>query len=147
MIKSVLMGVFATLLFSGVAFGDDQDDVEAVLEAYSAALESEDVMAAEARVRTDGEDFTIFEGAGRNIGWSDYRDHHLVPEFAAEGFAIHEYDWRDYRIDVSGDMALATFSIHMEYTVHGEDRERDANGTAVLLRTADGWLIRHMHTS
>lgn len=142
-----IYALIAALALTGPAFADEHNDVEAVLEAYSAALESEDLAAAEARVLPEGEDFTIFEGSGRNIGWSDYRDHHLAPEFAAEGFAIHEYDWRDYRIDVSGDMALATFSIRMEYTVHGEDRERDANGTAVLLRTEDGWLIRHLHTS
>jgi ketosteroid isomerase-like protein len=147
MMKILLLPLIGSLVLSGAAIADDTGDVEAVLEAYSAALAAEDVAAAETRVLSEGTEFTIFEGSGRNIGWADYRDHHLAPEFAADGFDIAVYDWRDYAIHVDGDTATATFTIRMEYSVHGEDRERDASGTAILTRTGDGWRIRHLHTS
>lgn len=141
--QAVAVGLFAT----APAFAHEAHDVEAALEAYSGALAAEDVAGAEAWVLPDGEDFTIFEGAGTNFGWADYRDHHLAPEFAAEGFDIDVYDWNDYDIMIDGDLAVATFTIRMEYVSHGEARERDAHGTAILIRTENGWRLRHLHTS
>lgn len=94
-----------------------------------------------------GEDFTIFEGSGSDIGWAVYRDHHLVPEFAAEHVTFHVYDWSGYSVQVDQEMAFATFDIRMEYEVRGEARERDAHGTAILVRTGDGWKLAHLHTS
>jgi len=125
----------------------EADTVTGVLEAYSNALLNEDVAQAEIWVLPEGTDFTIFEGSGSNIGWADYRDHHLAPEFAAEGFDINVYDWSEYSVQMSRNMAVATFSSRMEYVVRDERRERDGHGTAVLIRTENGWRISHLHTS
>lgn len=145
--ERVLMAATAALSFSALAIADDGDDVMAVLEGYSLALSNEDVVAAEAWVLPDGEDFTIFEGSGSDIGWTEYRDHHLAPEFAAEHVTFHEYDWSDYAVHTDAELAFATFNIRMEYEVRGEARERDAHGTAILVRTEAGWRIKHLHTS
>jgi ketosteroid isomerase-like protein len=129
------------------ALADERDDIEQVLENYSGALSAEDVVEAERWVMADGEEFTIFEGSGSDIGWAEYRDHHLAPEFAAEHVTFHVYDWSGYSVRVDQDMAFATFDIRMEYEVRGEARERDAHGTAILVRTGDGWKLSHLHTS
>ena len=129
------------------ALADERDDIEQVLENYSGALSAEDVVEAERWVMADGGDFTIFEGSGSDIGWAEYRDHHLAPEFAAEHVTFHVYDWSGYSVRVDQDMAFATFDIRMEYEVRGEARERDAHGTAILVRTGDGWKLSHLHTS
>lgn len=131
----------------GAAHADDETDLVEVLEGYSGGLAQMDVAISEAFVLPDGTDFTIFEGSGQNIGWSDYRDHHLAPEFASEHVSFEVYDWSGYTVSVDQDMAFATFNIRMEYTVRGEERERDAHGTAVLVRTDSGWKISHLHTS
>nr|WP_304075284.1 nuclear transport factor 2 family protein [Maricaulis maris] len=57
------------------------------------------------------------------------------------------YDWSGYSVQVDQEMAFATFDIRMEYEVRGEARERDAHGTAILVRTGDGWKLAHLHTS
>lgn len=137
----------AAMAFSGSAIADDSEAVNAVLEAYSQALSSEDVVSAEQWVLPEGEEFTIFEGSGRDVGWAEYRDHHLAPEFAAEHVTFHVYDWSDYSIQTDAGLAVATFDIRMEYEVRGEARERDAHGTAILVRTEAGWRIKHLHTS
>ena len=150
MMTTSLAALAATLTLS-TALADghtaSEQDVETVLEAYSGALSQEDVASAENWVLAEGEDFTIFEGSGKDVGWAGYRDHHLAPEFAAEHVSFEVYDWRDYDICVGSEMAVATFDIRMEYTVRGEARERDAHGTAILEMTPDGWRIRHLHTS
>ena len=145
--KTIVSGLLAGFLMTGPALADDASDVNAVLEGYSAGLSDMDVAVAESYVLTDGTDFTIFEGSGTNIGWSDYRDHHLAPEFAAEHVSFQVYDWNNYSVEIGQDMASATFNIRMEYTVRGEERIKDAHGTAILVRTDDGWKIRHLHTS
>ena len=147
MIKLVVLTIAGSLLASAPAFAHEEHDIEAALEAYSGALAAEDVTEAEAWVLADDDEFTIFEGSGTNIGWADYRDHHLAPEFAAEGFDIDVYDWHSYDIAIDGGLAVATFTIRMEYVSHGEARERDAHGTAILTRTDNGWRLRHLHTS
>lgn len=118
-----------------------------VLEGYSGGLAQENVAIAENYVLQAGTEFTIFEGSGQDVGWANYRDHHLAPEFAAEHVTFHVYDWSNYTIEVDETLAFATFDIRMEYEVRGEARERDAHGTALLVRSDDGWKIRHLHTS
>lgn len=136
-----------SLLFASPVLADDAADITAVLESYSGALSAENVQEAEHWVLPDGSDFTIFEGSGSDIGWAEYRDHHLAPEFAAEHVTFHVYDWSGYSVLADEDLAFATFDIRMEYEVRGEARERDAHGTAILVRTDAGWRIKHLHTS
>ena len=136
-----------SLALSSGAWAGDNEDIMDVLEGYSGGLAQEDVSIAEAFVLVSGDEFTIFEGSGRDIGWANYRDHRLAPEFAAEHVTFHVYDWSNYTIEVDETLAFATFDIRMEYEVRGEARERDAHGTALLVRSDDGWKIRHLHTS
>jgi len=136
-----------SLALSSGAWAGDNEDIMDVLEGYSGGLAQEDVSIAEAFVLVSGDEFTIFEGSGQDIGWANYRDHHLAPEFAAEHVTFHVYDWSNYTIEVDETLAFATFDIRMEYEVRGEARERDAHGTALLVRSDDGWKIRHLHTS
>jgi ketosteroid isomerase-like protein len=143
----LILACAGAILITDVAMADDTADISAVLESYSLALAAEDVGAAETWVLAEGEDFTVFEGSGRDVGWASYRDHHLAPEFASEDVSFQVYDWSGYTIRADGNVGVATFDIRMEYSVRGEDRERDGHGTAILSRTDDGWRIRHLHTS
>ncbi|MFY0639383.1 nuclear transport factor 2 family protein [Maricaulis maris] len=141
------IGAATAIAMSSPVIADDAADITAVLESYSGALSAENVQEAERWVLPDGSDFTIFEGSGSDIGWAEYRDHHLAPEFAAEHVTFHVYDWSGYTVNADRNLAFATFDIRMEYEVRGEARERDAHGTAILVRTDTGWRIKHLHTS
>jgi len=135
------------LVWNSAAAAQTETEISDVLEAYSHALSGADISEAERWVMVEGAEFSIFEGSGSDIGWAEYRDHHLAPEFAAEHFAIQIYDWSGYTIQADDVLAFATFNIRMEYEVRGEARERDAHGTAILVRTDAGWRIKHLHTS
>lgn len=123
--------------------GGDTAAVVAALEAYSAAISAMDIEAVAALVT---EDFLIFEGAGVNRGWADYRDHHLGPEL--EMFDVLRFEFSDLEVEAAADMAWASF----RYATHIEMPERTSDGggvgTAVLLRGEDGnWRLRHLHTT
>ena len=92
-------------------------------------------------------DVTIFEGAGVNNGWVDYRDRHLGPEL--ESFENLEFGHTNRRVHMLGDDAAYVVSDYFIKAKMG-DRTLDNIGreTLVLERQADGgWKIRHSHTS
>jgi|GEM_PF-970819 len=124
----------------------DQAAAVAVLQAYSNAINVEDVDAMAAQVVAD-ERFSVIEGRGTNIGWADYRDHHIGPEFASERIDFHVYGYNDIDVRVGHMFAYATFTYAFEATLDGEPYNKDGRGTAVLMRTPDGWRIRHIQTS
>lgn len=121
--------------------------IEAVLNNYSQQINAKNLASMESYVLASGTDFTIFEGKGTNIGWADYRDNHLAPEFGNEDLVFTKYEFTDYRTNVSGDLATATFSINMAYTYKNEDKAFIKHGTAILKKTNGAWKIAHLHTS
>ena len=126
------------------AGGDDAASVEAWLKGYDAAFLSKDLSKIAAYYHPD---VTIYEGAGINNGWADYRDRHLGPELKA--FENLEFAHSDTKVTVlpGGESAYAV----SRYTIKAKmgDRMLDNEGleTLLLLKTADGWKIRHSHTS
>lgn len=91
---------------------------------------------------------TIYEGAGVNNGWADYRDRHLGPELKA--YQNLQFARADTKVTVlpGGQTAYAT----SRYTLKAKMGERaiDSEGLAtyVLIKGSDGtWQIRHSHTS
>jgi uncharacterized protein YcnI len=118
--------------------------IEAWLKGYDAAFLSKDLN----RIATFYHpDVTIYEGAGINNGWADYRDRHLGPELKA--FENLEFAHSGTKVTVlpGGESAYAT----SRYTIKAKMGERmlDNEGleTLLLIKTADGWKIRHSHTS
>ncbi len=118
-----------------------------VLEAYSTAIADKKVDEMAKYVAQKGTDFTVFEGAGANFGWANYRDHHLAPEFANSDLVFHTYAYKDINTHRVGDLAYSTFSIEMVYTYKGEGKSRTGRGTAILRYIDGAWKIIHLHTS
>ena len=92
-------------------------------------------------------DVTVFEGAGVNNGWADYRDRHLGPELKM--FENLEFGHSNRRVHMLGERAALAIS---EYFIKAKmkDRMLDNVGreTLVLEKQSDGsWKIRHSHTS
>jgi ketosteroid isomerase-like protein len=123
----------------------DVASLEAWLKGYDAAFMAKDLD----RLATFYHpDVTIYEGAGINNGWADYRDRHLGPELKA--FQNLQFGHTETKVTVmpGGQSAYAT----SRYTIKAKmgDRELDSEGleTLVLVKMPDGaWKIRHSHTS
>lgn len=122
----------------------DAASVEAWLKGYDAAFMAKDL----AKLATFYHpDVTIYEGTGINNGWADYRDRHLGPELKA--FENLQFGHTETKVTLmpGGESAYAT----SRYTIKAKmgERELDSEGleTLVLVKTADGWKIRHSHTS
>jgi ketosteroid isomerase-like protein len=91
---------------------------------------------------------TVYEGAGINNGWADYRDQHLGPEL--KGFENLQFAHSEIKVMLfpGGQTAYAT----ARYTLKAKmgEREIDSEGLAtyVLIKgPSAGWQIRHSHTS
>lgn len=126
------------------AASGDAAAVEAWLKSYDAAFLAKDLDRLAAFYHPD---VTIYEGAGINNGWADYRDRHLGPELKA--FTNLQFAHTDTKVTMmpGGQSAYAT----SRYTIKAKmgERELDSEGleTLMLIRTPDGWRIRHSHTS
>ena len=119
----------------------DESAVRAVASGFAKALAAGDSAAALALLHPD---VVIFEAGGWE-SLTDYRRGHLAADMRAlQG--LKQETKRDV-VTISGDFALITRSYSTSGTV-GE-RVVDSAGaeSMVLLRTPDGWKIRHIHWS
>ncbi|MDP2389990.1 MAG: nuclear transport factor 2 family protein, partial [Acidobacteriota bacterium] len=118
--------------------------VETWLKGYDAAFMAKDLDRLAAFYHPD---VTIYEGTGINHGWADYRDRHLGPELKAfENLAFGHTETK-VTLMPGGESAYAT----SRYTITAKmgDRKLDSEGleTLILVKTPEGWKIRHSHTS
>lgn len=126
------------------AVPNDVAGIAAWLKGYDAAFLTKDVTKLAPFYHPD---VTIYEGTGMNNGWADYRDRHLGPELKA--FENLEFGHTDTKVTLmpGGESAYAT----SRYTIKAKMGERmlDSEGleTLMLVKTAEGWKIRHSHTS
>jgi ketosteroid isomerase-like protein len=138
-----LLFAFPLLAFAQAPSGD-ATAIETWLKGYDAAFMAKDLNRLAAFYHPD---VTIYEGAGVNNGWADYRDRHLGPELKA--FENLEFAHSGTKVTVlpGGESAYAI----SRYTIKAKMGERmlDNEGleTLLLIKTAEGWKIRHSHTS
>ena len=52
---------------------------------------------------------------------------------------------KDLKIDVFGDIGIATFYPHVSFEQDGEEKTGSARQTLVFLKTSEGWKIIHEH--
>ena len=130
---------------SAQAGAGDAAAVETWLKGYDAAFMAKDL---DKLATFYHPDVTIYEGAGINNGWADYRDRHLGPELKA--FTNLQFGHTETKVTLmpGGQSAYAT----SRYTIKAKMGERDLDSegleTLALLKMPDGnWKIRHSHTS
>jgi ketosteroid isomerase-like protein len=124
---------------------DDSAAVTAWLETYDAAFNAKDL---EKLATFYHPDVTIYEGAGINNGWADYRDRHLGPELKA--FQNLQFAHSDTKVTVlpGGQSAYATSRYTLKAKMGDRDIDSEGLATYVLIKSASGtWQIRHSHTS
>ncbi|HHQ14048.1 MAG TPA: DUF4440 domain-containing protein [Chromatiales bacterium] len=124
--------------------------VVATLEAYAEAVQAADIDAMEKYVVAN-DSFTSIEGTFLDLGWASYRQH---MEKEMPMFKDTEYRFSNIRPYVRGDMAYAIMDYTMNLTIESDKFEggkheirTQGKTTMVLVKTRDGWKIRHMHTA
>lgn len=123
------------------------DQAKAVIRAVFAAAERGDLAALDTLYA--GDSLTVFESAGINRGWADYRDHHLGPELKR----MSGFMYRPIEIvaRVDGGLAWATVSYALRAKEESRTIDNFGRGTFILERTGTGeraqWIVRHSHTA
>jgi hypothetical protein len=87
----------------------------------------------------------MLEGRHSNWGWADYRDHHLAAELG--DLSKVRFRLSFYRVRIDGSLGYATFGYEVLPKEGPEMNFGRGIATAILDRTADGWKLRHLHTS
>ena len=130
------------------ARADDEAAVRDALMKNARSFEKNDAVMA-AQVWVNDESLTVFENGRANLGWADFRDHHLVPEMS--GMKNTKYSFADMKIHLAGKTAWAIFkySISADVVDSGQTRhvDRSGLGTAVLEDRGGQWRIVHWHAS
>jgi ketosteroid isomerase-like protein len=129
---------------NALAQSDESRKIEEWLKQYDAAFVAKDL---DKLATFYHPDVTVYEGAGVNNGWADYRDRHLGPELKT--YENLEFGHLNRRVTMLGDHAAYVIS---QYFIKGKMKDRilDHIGreTLVVEKQADGaWKIRHSHTS
>jgi ketosteroid isomerase-like protein len=124
------------------AQGGDAARVAATLLALFAASERNDMTALDSLYA--GDSLTVFEGAGVNRGWADYRDHHLAPELLE--MKNFQYRPADLEVHVDGGTAWVLFRYTLKAEVKGRVIDSVGRGTAILERRGARWVVRHTQT-
>jgi len=57
----------------------------------------------------------------------------------------YKQEIKDLKIDVFGDIAIATYYPHVSFLQNGEKKEGSGRQTLVFLKTLEGWKIVHEH--
>lgn len=115
--------------------------VKAVVHAFHDALAAGDSVRALDLLHPD---VRVFEG-GHAETLSEYRSGHLAADM---GFsAAVDRKLLDEHVSGSGERALYLSEYRMAGTYRGEEVELHGTETMVLVRTSDGWRIRHIHWS
>ena len=124
------------------AVSADAASVAAALREMFAASERNDLLALDSLYA--GDSLTIFEGAGVNRGWTDYRDHHLAPEL--KEMKNLRYQPADLEVHLAGGTAWVLFRYTLKADVNGRAVDAIGRGTAILERRGTRWVVRHMQT-
>ncbi|MBI3491390.1 MAG: nuclear transport factor 2 family protein [Acidobacteria bacterium] len=143
----ILMAIVASLLTASSASAQtsgDEGAITAWLQSFDRAFVAKDLDKLASFYHPD---VTIFEGGGVNNGWADYRDHHIGPEL--KGFENLQFEHRNIVVHVldGGRVAYVTSEYALKARANGRDVDSGGLETLVLVKTADGWRIRHSHTS
>ncbi|HEX9424945.1 MAG TPA: nuclear transport factor 2 family protein [Pyrinomonadaceae bacterium] len=130
------------------AQGSEEAAVNDALMKSAVSFEKNDLPMA-SQVWVNDESLTIFESGHANYGWTDYRDHHLVPEMGE--MKNTKYAFSDIKIHLAGNTAWATlkYTISADMMDNGKPRHVDGGGlgTAVLEKRDGQWRIVHWHSS
>jgi ketosteroid isomerase-like protein len=140
--RGLLMAAALGLLAAPVQAQDAaRAEVLAVVHGYHAALAAGDSAGAIARLHPD---VVVFE-SGHAETLAEYRAGHLPADMAFAGATRREIG--DESVLVRDDIALYTAGSRTTGEFRGRAIDSRGAETMVLIRTPEGWRIRHIHWS
>lgn len=123
--------------------GASQAFLNAVNE-YYAALEAKDL---DHLSRIVDSDLIMLEGTYKNVGWADFRDHHIGPEMK-EWKSFKARDRKLIAAEARGSMGYAIEELTYDMDLPKERVVLSAVETFILVKSSSGtWKIRHVHSS
>jgi ketosteroid isomerase-like protein len=126
----------------GGAFLESQAELRQVVQSIA-----EDVMAANIpglqATHLDSDKFSKF--GPRSFERQNLTDANASEAAFFTSISDREYEVRDLKIDVFGDVAVATYYPRASFTRDGEKVEVDGRQTFVFVKIADTWKIAHEH--
>ena len=129
----------------------NRQDVEALIRAFFEAGRSKD-LAALARSHGPRDQFTKFDENPPYARQNTDEDF-MYEQAAFANISDYEYSIEELRIDLLGDVAVATFYLSYsgmvlnDYSFEGSPVRARTRVTMVTSRTQDGWRIVHEHLS
>ncbi|MBI4445557.1 MAG: nuclear transport factor 2 family protein [Acidobacteria bacterium] len=121
----------------------EEEEVRETLHKSALGFEQNDIGALSQVWATD-ESLTVFENGSADYGWTQYRDHHLIPEMAE--MKNTRYKLTDIRPRVFGTTAWATFKYSITADFKGRHIEGEGLGTDVLEKQKGKWRIVHWNS-
>jgi uncharacterized protein (TIGR02246 family) len=143
--RSTIVATLALLIgaSAGLFAQSTPPEIGAFFKAYDAAFNARDIEKLAALYHPD---VTIFEGAGINRGWVDYRDNHLGPEL--KSFQDLQWAHSNLVVHMLGDLAAyVTADYSIKYKLEGRAVDSGGIATHVLVKEQGAWKIRHSHTA
>ena len=141
LILNMTLAALATPLAAQATHGDGEPAVLAAVDRFHSALEPGDSTAALGQLHPD---VVIFEG-GYGETLAQYRAGHLRGDIAFASATDREII--DAGVTVWGDQALYTSTSRTTGQYRGREIDSLGTETVVLVRSPDGWRIRHIHWS
>ena len=135
--------VMAAVMTTAGAAQSAEGEIAEFFKSYDAAFNAKDM----AKLATLYHKYvTIFEGAGINRGWIDYRDNHLGPEL--KSFENLQWAHSNIVVHILGDAsAYVTADYSIKYKVGERSVDSGGIATHVLVKEQGAWKIRHSHTA
>ena len=118
-------------------------EVQALVKAYHEALVRKDM---EALKKLFHPDLVVFEAGGVDKGRGAYLEHHLGPEL--KELKSWTYGPMETSVLMGDPTSVALCRFTYEAILEGGKLSKGkATESLVLIRTAEGWRIRHLHWS
>ncbi len=95
------------------------------------------------KAHLDSDKFTKF--GPRNFERQDVASTNNSEEAFFGSISNYKQEVKDLKIDVFGDIAIATYYPHVAFEQNGEEKKGSGRQTLVFLKTPKGWKIVHEH--
>ena len=121
---------------------DARAEIRAAVMSIKADIESSNIEGLQA-LHLDSERFTKF--GPRSFDRQDVASTNASEAAFFSSISDAKYEARDLRIDIFGDVGIATYYPEVSFVRDGNDVEVSGRQTLVFLKTDSGWKLVHEH--
>ena len=123
-------------------FAEEQAQIREIVKSIVNDAENADIAGLQA-IHLNSEKFTKF--GPRNFERQDVEGTNESEAAFFGSIANYKQESRDLKVDVFGELAIATYYPYVSFEQDGEFKEANGRQTLVFLKTTEGWKIVHEH--